>query len=173
MLDSDCIAHPALRGLHDHWRSLAPVGVVPGWRAFDPVAVVPCIGWILVADIVQDPFGVRYRLVGERLTALYGRELTGRDLESLYLPDFRARVLDAYQAVVIGRAPRYEMLKFYDLPGKYDYHRLMLPFTRSGDAVDIVMVGIFPADPQLRHADHWRRDAVIREFVEQLEALGG
>jgi len=173
MFDPDSIAHPALRGLYDHWRSLPATGGVPAWRAFDPVAVVPCIGWLLVADITREPFGVRYRLVGERLTALYGRELTGCDLASLYLPDFRARVLEAYLAVATDGAPRYELLTFYDLPGKYDYHRLMLPFTRSGEAVDIVMVGIFPADPQLRRADHWRRDAVIRAFVEQLEAIGG
>ena len=170
----DSISHPALRGLYDHWRTLAPLGEVPAWRSFAPLAVAPCIGSILLADIESDPFRVRYRLFGERLTTLYGRDLTGRDVDKLYLPDFRADLLDAYGAVVASRDARYEVVKFADeLASKYDYHRLMLPFRRSGQAIDTVMVGIFPVDRTLQRADDWRHSEDVRDFVSRLEALDG
>jgi hypothetical protein len=167
----DSISHPALLGLYDHWRSLAPLGEVPSWRGFDPVAVAPCIGWLLLADIEHDPLRVRYRLFGERLISLYGQDLTGRDVGALYMPDFRASLLDAYGEVVARRDARYELVKFPTLSSKYDYHRLMVPFRRGGPAVDTVMAGVFPVAPKLQHADHWRYDDEVRTFVRLLEQI--
>jgi len=169
----DSISHPALRGLYDHWRALAPIGEIPVWRGFDPVAVAPCIGWLLLADVARDPLQVRYRLVGERLVTLYGKDLTGRAADTLYLPDFRAGLLAVYGDVLAAGDARYEVVGFAELPRKYDYHRLMLPFRRRGPVTDTVMVGIFPVDPMLQHADHWRRDSAVRDFVRQLEAIDG
>jgi len=169
----DSISHLALRGLYDHWRALAPIGEIPVWRGFDPVAVAPCIGWLLLADVARDPVRVRYRLVGERLTALYGRDLTGRAVDALYLPAFRAGLLARYDEIAAGGDARYEIVAFPALAGKCDYHRLMLPFRRSGPVVDTVLVGIFPVDPMLQDAEGWRYDAAVRDVVQRLEAIEG
>jgi hypothetical protein len=166
----EAISHPALLGLYDHWRGLAPPGIVPSWRDFDPTAVAPCIGSLLVADLEADPFRVRYRLVGERLAALYGSDLTGRYVDKLYLPGFRARVLAVYRAVLAGGDARSDHVRFPDISDKFDYHRLMLPFRRGDGPIDRILVGIFPVDPEFRVADDWRYHAAAREFVRQLDA---
>jgi hypothetical protein len=166
----DSINHPALLGLYDHWRALAPPGAVPSWRSFDPTAVAPCIGSLLVADLEVDPFRVRYRLVGERLIALYGRDLTGHYVDALYLPDFRAAVLAVYRSVQETGEASSDIIQFPGLLGKFDYYRVMLPFRRGDGPVDRILVGIFPVDPEFRISDAWRYHAAARDFIRQLDA---
>src|SRR3546814_17152966 len=52
---------------------------------------------ILIADIEQDPFRVRFRLVGTKVVEATGFEFTGKYLDEITLPDDEGPFLESYQ----------------------------------------------------------------------------
>lgn len=159
------IAHDRLQRLHAYWAGLPVAGCgVPLRAAFDPIAVPYCLANLGVAEI-ETPFRVRYRLAGSALEDLYGGPLAGRYVDALYTPALRARVLEGYRRVTAGAAPVYDapmrLLRSFGL----GFLRLMLPLSEDGDAVDRVLVAIYPCDSRLRHAWQWRRRVDVLNWV--------
>jgi hypothetical protein len=159
------IAHPVLRRLHDYWRGL-PCGRcgAPLRAAFDPAAIGYCLPHVGLAEI-ETPFRVRYRLVGSALERLYGGPLAGRYVDELYTPAVRAHVLAAYRRVIDEVAADYALPSLWLRAVGLGYHRLMLPLSRSGESVDLVVVAIYPADRGLRAAWQWRPFALLRGWL--------
>jgi hypothetical protein len=159
------IAHPVLRRLHEYWSAL-PRGRsgAPLRAAFDPAAIGFCLPHVGLAEI-ETPFRVRYRLVGSALERLYGGPLTGRYVDELYTPALRAEVLGAYRRVIEGAAADYALPNMWLRAFGFGYHRLMLPLSRSGESVDLVVVAIYPADRGLRAAWQWRPSALLRGWL--------
>jgi len=159
------IAHPVLRRLHDYWSAL-PRGRsgAPLRAAFDPAAIGFCLPHVGLAEI-ETPFRVRYRLVGSALERLYGGPLAGRYVDELYTPALRAEVLAAYRRVIDGATSDYALPNLWLRAFGFGYHRLMLPLSRSGESVDLVVVAIYPADRGLRAAWQWRPSALLRGWL--------
>ncbi len=76
--------------LLDWWRKRrAALGHLPGRQHFDPVSIKPLLPWIFMVDVegAGDPAGrlrFRWRLLGSELTAMAGRNATGRWFDELY-----------------------------------------------------------------------------------------
>jgi hypothetical protein len=61
----------------DYWRSKCSGERLPSRRDIDPVEIPRLLPHILLAEIWQEPFLVRYRLAGTALAELYGFDYTG------------------------------------------------------------------------------------------------
>jgi hypothetical protein len=108
---------------------------------------------------------VRYRVVGRALETLYGGSLAGRCVDELYTASYAARVLAVYRRVVERAAPYYDAPAFFLPALNLGYHRLLLPLTSDGAAVDHVMAAIYPADSRLRRAWQWRSRVHVRAWL--------
>lgn len=164
------INHKKLARLYEYWRARCGDRKYPLRSAIDPVDLRFCLGYLALTDI-EEPFRVRYRLVGTKLEKLYGAELSGFYVDELYTPHYRQKVLAAYHQVVTSKEPLYDEPFFGFFRFKLGYHRLMLPLASSGERVDMVLIGLYPADPQLEKGDDWRSLREVREWLVE-EGMG-
>ena len=77
------ITSEALRRLFDYWQALRGERFAPSWREVDPGAIKSLLPHIIVAELEQEPFDVRFRFVGTTIVEAYGEDFMGRSLRSL------------------------------------------------------------------------------------------
>lgn len=83
-----------VRQLHSYWDSRRGERALPSRADIDPAEIKDLLPFILIADLIGDLPRVRYRLVGTRVVAASGMDLTGRYLDELLAAD----VENAWQA---------------------------------------------------------------------------
>ena len=71
------IGSPVVHAALDYWRSKCGVERLPSRRDIDPVEIPRLLPHILLSEIWQEPFLVRYRLTGTALVEIYGFDYTG------------------------------------------------------------------------------------------------
>ena len=91
--------------LFAYWASRRQGRDLPGRRDIDPAGFKRHLPTISLIDVRGDPPDFRIRLAGTGLYPVYGREITGMELEHIY-PDADARDWRArLSRVVSGRKP--------------------------------------------------------------------
>ncbi len=76
ILNLDDIGSPVVHAAFDYWRSKFGGERLPSRRDIDPVEIPRLLPHILLAEIWQEPFLVRYRLAGTAVAELYGFDYT-------------------------------------------------------------------------------------------------
>jgi len=91
-----------------YWQSKRRGDRLPQRRDIDPSEILDILPLFILVDIEEQPFRVRYRLCGTRVSLL-DEELTGRYLDELKNtpPEEKLRVRDLYQLVCTERRPVY------------------------------------------------------------------
>jgi len=145
-----------LARLCDLWEDLRGRRPLPDRADLDPADIAFALGNVALVDIEHAPLRARYRLVGIHLVELWGRELRGRYVDTVFAPPVVEEAMRAYGHVVENRAPLYTRRSFRLSFGLVGYHRLMLPFhTGAPDRVDLVAVALFPTSPTIRAVEDW------------------
>jgi hypothetical protein len=91
--------------LNDWWIANQQASGLPDRSAFDPAAFKSLMPHLVVAAIEQDPFRVRYRLVGTRVAQFTGFDFTGRYLDELIALGSTSEWQSQYQAACAARRP--------------------------------------------------------------------
>jgi len=94
-----------VHALNDWWLSSREAGGLPDRRSFDPAAFKALMPNLMVTEIEQDPFRIRYRLVGTRVAQFTGFDFTGRYLDELIALGSANEWQDQYLAASAGRHP--------------------------------------------------------------------
>lgn len=154
-----------LRGLRDYWLGLLGEGrAMPAPEAVDPVAIPMLLPHVVLADVSHDPLRFRYRLIGTKVTALAGRDATGRWIDLDLYGDNTDRVLWAYRRCAETRAPVAvrESVQFVDKDWIV-IEVMLMPLGGTNDQVDRVLAGVdtvvHPKDapmPDRRQELDWR-----------------
>jgi hypothetical protein len=94
-----CLKHASTRALFDYWNRLRGERAAPPRSDIDPAAIRQVLGdtFMLAADFID---GLRFRLAGTRVCALFGREMKGEDFNALWNEAGRAQITVATLAVV-------------------------------------------------------------------------
>src|SRR3546814_5143009 len=95
---------------------------------------------ILIADIEQAPFRVRYRLVGTKVVEATGFEFTGKYLDEITLPDDEGPFLESYRLASESKSAVLARIQWRldpDTIGEYD--ACFLPLSDDGEVVDKVL----------------------------------
>lgn len=136
------IADRRLRELYDFW--LARRGDRPAMLRddLDPTRIPALLKNLVLADVADGGRSIRYRLVGTEVVAAHGLDYTGLTVEELTSGSTLAYTRELY-GVVVGRSiPVYSEGRFRWEDREYRLtRRLHLPLSRSGDAVDMVLLG--------------------------------
>ncbi|MGF1591729.1 MAG: PAS domain-containing protein [Kiloniellaceae bacterium] len=140
------IEHPGLRALHDYWVSRRDGGLLPGRQHLDPLDIPGLLPNLTLIDVVAAA-ALRYRLVGTALVGRIGRDITGRLVKEASLgpgweenhPDFRYVIGErrpCLRRIWTGGARRNPLESL----------RLLLPLAADGEAVDMILGGVFWPD---------------------------
>jgi hypothetical protein len=109
---------------------------LPDRATFDPTEHKTLVSNMMVCDLEPEPFRVRYRLVGTRVTGITGFEFTGRYLDEVLGADATEPWLEYYAAVAGTRAP---ILGAVTEPtragGKFTYEFGIFPVVQGGTEV--------------------------------------
>lgn len=134
---------PLLRGLVAMWESRhRPDGGLPGRADFQARDLLALGGIVTLFDVEQDPFRMRVRLVGTRVTQVIGRDVTGLYLEEAYRPEVLPLFLELYARCIRERRPirtagRQRHIARTFLP----FESIDLPLATDGQTVDMIMKG--------------------------------
>ncbi|MGB7693554.1 MAG: PAS domain-containing protein [Pseudolabrys sp.] len=93
------VKHTSMRLLFDYWNRQRGERSAPARSEIDPGAIRHALGdtFMLSADFID---GIRFRLAGTRVCALFGREIKGEGFNLLWSEESRAQIADLIIAVV-------------------------------------------------------------------------
>jgi hypothetical protein len=136
------IVDPLLRRLYDYWNEKRGGRSMPSRAEIDPVEMRFILGSLLVVDVLREPLRFFVRLHGTELVRRSGYELSGKMLDELPQPQFRALTHRSWAKSVETRAP-FHATRDRVLDGRSArYEVLILPLSKSGGDVDMLLVGI-------------------------------
>lgn len=97
---------------------------------------------LVIAELEDNPFAVRFRLAGTAMVETFGQNLAGKTTADVMHGDYRAYVEDLFRNVHDTRSPVYSESTFrWDAGGWRHTRRLMLPLaTTDPDQVQQVLV---------------------------------
>lgn len=165
----DEISPAGLQALHEAWqraRGFRDVPLATEMPVNAVMAVLPNMALVGfgqgVGDAGAEP---RYLVFGPALRLLLGRDPTGQTVRSSYPRDIAHEALEALARVRQERRPLFFRRDFRVLGREFGYHRLMLPLRDAADSISHVVLGIYPLQPDLKHASQWQ--SVVAEMEEK------
>lgn len=140
--DSAQIAEPSLRRLYQYWEGKRIGGHLPARHDIDPLDFPYALGRIMLVNVVDDPPRFRVRLHGSEMARHAGYDLTGKWLDDLPDPEYRAYVIGRCASLVASGQP---ILVHHDriLDGRVShYQALWLPFSDNGTDVAMLLCAL-------------------------------
>jgi hypothetical protein len=145
-LNSLDIPHPKIRRIYDYWLSKRAGRPIPSRADIEPLELRDCLGHLCLVEVTDEPSPrFRYRLDGSSLVLSTGFDMTGKFLDDMPDPSYRAFVTAIYRRVIETRSPVFvvnqEDWKGYDL----DVSSVTLPLSSDGGRIDAILDAIFIA----------------------------
>lgn len=145
-----------VRQFHDYWLSKRGAAALPDRDLIDPSQIKPLLPNILIAEPSHPPFRVRYRLIGSRVAATAGMELTGRYLDELVAADAEDHWQAYYHQVWSEKIPVYGEVTVPTLHGdQFRYEFGIFPLSKGGDSVEqfIALEDYGGREPRLKQVE--------------------
>lgn len=139
--------HPKLQRIYRYWQNIHPPGKLPGRQHLDPLHIPDLLPGLWLLDVQQEPFRLRYRLVGTRISEAIGREVTG-----LWLDEAHPHLVNdeayfgRYRRIAETKAlsRRRGKPKAWTTDEYREVENLALPLATDGETVDmILMLSVF------------------------------
>ena len=123
---------PAISQLHDYWLSRCRGRLMPCRADIDPAEIALLLPYIALVDIEDDPFRVRYRVVGTKMVEYVGHDFTGLYLDELKFskPD---ELLALYRRATEERVPTFRSTTWRSADGGiWALENAILPLSEDG-----------------------------------------
>jgi hypothetical protein len=116
----------------------------------DPTDIPRLLPHVVLTDVFHDPLRFRYRLIGTAVTAMAGRDATGRWLDEELYGENLDRMLWAYRKCVDDRAPVAvrEQIQFADRDWIV-IEAVLLPLGSQGGRIDVILSAVDTIDPSV------------------------
>jgi hypothetical protein len=141
------IGHPKLRQLYEYWDGKRHGRRMPSRADLDPVDMTFVIGNLIMVDVLEGvPPRFHIRLHGTNLAQRAGYELTGKMLDELPVPEYRALAQQSFTEVattgecIHGKRERIFAGRFAR------YETVILPLSDDGVRVNRLLVGLIYDD---------------------------
>jgi hypothetical protein len=137
------IRTPILKRLYSDWKDSCRGRPLPSRSDFDVLEFRYVVGKLSLVDVTYNPLRFRFRLHATGVAQRVGYELTGKDLDELPAPAAREIARQHFVAVVEQRTPIVQMRERQVVDASLKQCEvLMLPLSRDGEAVDMIMSAI-------------------------------
>lgn len=131
--DPDQITSALIRDLFGYWRSRRRDGALPRRSDIDPTDLPGLLPNLMMVDFEQDPFRVRFRLVGTKVVEITGYEFTGLYLDDIATPDVREAFTRCYRTASHERRAVLDRITWrFDAQTTGDYDFCVLPLEDEG-----------------------------------------
>lgn len=127
---------PALGELANYWLRQRGARPMPRRADIDPVDLAPHLPRLVLADVLDAPLRVRFRVVGTELEHRLGYALTGRTIDAGSGAFFKPYEACAQQVRPVREYARYD---FDDGGPVGEFERLLLPLSEDGGRVTMVL----------------------------------
>ena len=141
-----------LRQLYAYWCERCAGRPMPARTDIDPLDFRYILGNIVLLGVERDPSSAnpgpagamrfRVRLQGTKIVQRLGFDLTGRTLDDLAMPAFRALITSAVAEVATEGVPLLRQRNMVMDNRLLCYEALILPFAGERGTVDTVMIGV-------------------------------
>ncbi len=147
----------ALTELHAYWDGRRGQNPFPARGDIDPIDIPPLLEHLLLADVLDGPLDLHYRLVGGHIVQHAGLNFQGRTARDLVAngnaleKDLHAKALELGELVSRAQEPVAAHLRYHSK--KFDtvkrLQTLLLPLGEQGGGVKMILAGISyaPEDP--------------------------
>jgi hypothetical protein len=134
------LADPLLLRLYEYWGKKRQGRTMPSRADIDPVEMAFMLGYIVLVDVLYEPLRFGIRVHGTELARRAGYDL--KTLDKLPVGEFRALALQSFTATVESRAPKHSIRNRMIQGRSWRYESLILPLSRNGTLVDMLLVGL-------------------------------
>lgn len=128
-----------LRELVEYWDRIRGDRCLPMRSDFDPVEIPKLLRNIRLLDVEKDGL-FRFRLYSSDSTNPDERDMTRRTTHDYEDRGFGDMVTRHYAAVAADGEAKCWHIKATVATGDYEYHRVVLPLSRTGERCDILLV---------------------------------
>ena len=145
--------------LNHWWCSKGGPAVVPDRSAVDPVDLKALLANILLAEAEHDPFRIRYRLQGTKVTEITGIDITGHYLDELLSVEPDQPWQEHYLSVYRSRRPLFGRTTVPRTSGgTVDYEFGIFPLRRGGERIEqfIAIEAYFGLVGTIDQIEPWR-----------------
>jgi len=145
--------------LHRWWSAKDDPTYVPDRSELDPADLKALLPNILIAEAEHDPFRVKYRLSGTRVTEITGLDISGHYLDDLLSAEPDQPWREHYLAVYRSRRPLFGVTTVpIGSGGTVDYEFGIFPLRRGGDRIEqfIALEDYFRFQGTLEQIEPWR-----------------
>lgn len=138
------VHRPRLQRLLQYWEQKRGGRRMPARADLDPLDFVWLLGDVSLVEVHREAGALRYRfrLMGSRAVERLGYDITGKWLEDLPSPDYRARLVEVFGLLVTRAAPHVERPNMLIDNHVHHYEILRLPLGRDGYHVDMLMMAV-------------------------------
>jgi hypothetical protein len=131
------IASPALHELYLYWLDKWQDGRMPTRADIEPLEIPALLPQVYLVDVERNPLRFRFRLVGTRIVAWFGRDTTGQEIAAELVERYR-------EAVTTGR-PLFDSLSLAGKAGRQgSYQRVLLPLAGASGRIEMLLGGLQP-----------------------------
>ena len=134
------LPHADLDSLYQLWRHKAPHTPLPARGDFTPEGDLrPWLGDIAIAEVEHAPLRFKARLVGTRIVAGDGRDVTGRYLDVAFPDRYETQIHPPFAAAVAAAQGVYSEIRFGSYL-RYIAAQIVLPLADDGSTIDQLLV---------------------------------
>lgn len=139
------IVNPDLQTLHAYWNGKRGDRFAPTRAEIDPTEIPHLLPIMAISQVLEPPRRYVFRLVGTRLQAMLGRDLTGRWLDEVAYPDALEVARREFDHVVDAGEPVCSFWRGAWMGREHwAFERLLLPLSEDGRHVDRIITGLTP-----------------------------
>jgi len=141
------------RGAVERWFSLRGTQGLPAFAQWD-LEQDPLKDYRMIARVQADPLWVQYETVGAELENLYGKPITGQNLDTLYNDWFRKIAYRGYRFTLEHGVPALEKRMISTIVRQIGYIKIHLPMGNA-HGVDHVVTYLLPSGGVFKRRMDW------------------
>lgn len=141
LIDLSDVTSPLVREGYDYWHGKKQGRRLPARANIDPLEIPRLLPYLVLSDVLRDPFDIRFRLAGTQVVAMNNFDLTGKRLnEGIRQPAWRDYWLRIYRRVVESGEPAFgaDCYEYRDR-SHVDLEWCLLPLAADGETVDMIL----------------------------------
>lgn len=145
----ETLQRPRLQRLLRYWQEKRGGRAMPAREDLDPLDMPWMLGDLSLVEVHREAqreehgnLRYRFRLVGSRVVERLGYDMTGKWLDALPGPDYRAYLVEAFGEVVTRATPLSEQPNMVIDHSVHHYEILRLPLAADGHRPDMLMLAV-------------------------------
>lgn len=141
LIDLSQVTAPKVREAYRYWSDKRRDGRLPARADIDPIEIPRLLPYVVLSEVLRDPFDIRYRLTGTQVVQMNNLDLTGKRLnDGIHQPEWQDYWRRVYRDVVETGQPTFGADSYEYRDRSYAHFEwCLLPLAADGATVDMIL----------------------------------